>query len=65
MLLGLVDETSEELAEKGLIPDDAEGHDFKERYFTIDATPEAFEALLTQVKCPLLNPCSSLLHGWT
>lgn len=53
MLLGEIDETSTSLAEKGLIPDDMEGHDFKERYFTIDATPEAFEKLLTEVKCPL------------
>jgi len=53
MLLGKVDETSEELAANGLLPDEVEGHDFRERYFTIDATPEAFENLLTQVKCPL------------
>jgi hypothetical protein len=27
--------------------------DFEEKFFTIDATPEALEAMLTQVRCPL------------
>lgn len=53
VLLGQVNKTSHELAEKGLIPDDQDGHDFKERYFTIDYTPETIETLLTKVKCPL------------
>ncbi len=53
MYIATLDKTSDELAEKGLIPDDMEGHDFKERYFTIDGTPEAIRTLLTKVKCPL------------
>lgn len=53
MYVATIDKTSNELSEKGLIPDDMDGHDFKERYFTIDGTPEAIRTLLTQVKCPL------------
>jgi hypothetical protein len=53
MLTGLIDKTSAELAENGLIPDEVEGHDFRERFIAIDATPDAFEKLLGEVRCPL------------
>lgn len=53
MLAATIDKTAEELAEEGLIPDEEGGHDFKERYFTIDGTPEAINTLLARVRCPL------------
>lgn len=53
LIMAELDKTSDELEEKGLITDEEEGHDSKERFFAIDGTPQAIEKLLVDVKCPL------------
>lgn len=53
LITAFIDKTADELEERGLIPDDQEGHDFKERFFAIEGSPQAVEKLLTEVHCPL------------